>query len=217
MAGGQGTIRTAAELFAADEAIDEAVCGIRLLDPGETRLKALRAHDPTPTPYFVLEELFKHYSFDKRTRLLDVGCGTGRVLAYFLKAGFPGKATGVELDPLLAATARFWASSHANLSVKEGSVLDLDLEAFTDFYLFNPFDWTVLQEFIAQVETQVRRPCTVVHMSDNGDSWWYMNRAGWTEVASGEFQHFTNERGYPVKVYESPQHYTVWRFEGASA
>ena len=206
------TIRTAAELFARDEAVDESICGFRLLDPGQTRLKALGAHDPTPTPYFVLEELFGHYAFDKRTRLLDVGCGTGRVLAYYVKAGFPGKATGVELDPGHAATARSWASRYANLQVIQGNVLDLDLGEFTDFYLFNPFDSPVLQSFIAQLELQVHHPCTVVHMSDNGDSWWYTNRAGWTELASGSFQSYTNERGYPVKVYDAPQHYTVWRY-----
>lgn len=213
MAGNGRLIRTVADLVAADEERDVATCGFRLLDPGQTRLAAFGAHDPTPTPYFVLEELFAHFEFDSRSRLLDVGCGTGRVLAYFLEAGFPGRAMGVELDPLLAQAAKAWASRHANLSVRQGSVLDLDLGEFTDFYLFNPFDADVLREFIAQVEMQAHRPCTVVHMSDNGDSWWYTNRAGWTELASGAIQHYRNLRGNPVKVYETPQHYTVWRFE----
>ena len=209
----QAIIRTADELFARDAALDERICGLRLVNPEKTRLAALGAHDPTPTPYYVLDDLFAHFTFTLRTRLLDVGCGTGRVLAYFLKQGYPGRATGVELDPGLAYTAKVWTAGHANLRVVTGSVLDLDLGDFTDFYLFNPFDWNILQEFIAQLETQARRAITVVHMSDNGDTWWYTNRAGWTEVASGKFLNYLNERGYPVQIYETAQHYTVWRFD----
>lgn len=206
-------IRTLDDLIAFDDAIDRAVCGRSLEAPEETRLADQGAHDPTPTPYFVLEELFGHYSFGESSHLLDVGCATGRVLAHFLREGCPGRATGVELDPELADIARSWASSHDNLHVLQGDVLELDLSAFTDFYLFNPFDSQVLVKFICAIEAQVRRPCTVIHMSDNGDTWWYQGRTGWTEVASGRIQYCPNARSYPIKVYECPQHYTVWRFD----
>ena len=204
------------DLVAWESALDVATCGVDLAAEEETRFKALGAHDPTPTHYFVLEEVFAHFAFDKRTRLLDVGCGAGRALAYFLHEGFPGHATGIELDPDLAAFAGSWAHRHPNLTVLQGNVLDADLGKYTDFYLFNPFDAGVLQQFIAAIEAQVTHPCTVVHMSDNGDTWWYVGRDGWTEIASGEIQRFRNARGYTVKMYENPQHYTVWRYAGWS-
>ena len=175
------------------------------------------AHDPTPTPYFVLERLFAHFSFDAGSHLLDVGCSTGRVLAHFLRAGYPGHATGVELDPELAEVARAWTVPHANLQVIQGSVLDLDLSGFTDYYLFNPFDSNVLSKLIHAIEEQSAHPVTVVHMSDNGEVWWYLGRPGWSEVASGTFQDFKNGRGYPVRIYDDPQHWTVWRFDPVQA
>ena len=206
-------LRTVADLLAYEAALDREFCGVDLAEQQTTRFKERGAHDPTPTHYFVLEQLFAYFSLDAHSHVLDVGCGAGRVLAHFLRTGAPGRITGVELDPELAAVARSWTRGRAGVSVEEGSVLDLDLGVYTDFYLFNPFDAGVLQQFIAQVEAQVDHPCTVVHMSDNGDTWWYVGRDGWTEVASGEIQCFRNARGVRVPAYESPQHYTVWRFE----
>lgn len=202
-----------ADLLAHDAAIDRAVCGVSLEGPEETRLSAQGAHDPTPSFYFVLEELFGHFSLGPDSHLLDVGCGTGRVLAHFVRSGCPGRATGVELDPELAATARAWAIRFDNLAVAEGSVLDLDLSPFTDFFLFNPFDAPILRQFIERLEEQVAHPCTVVHMSDNGDTWWYLGRPGWTQAAEGRISAYRNARGYQVKVYDYPQHYSVWHFE----
>ena len=206
-------IRTLADLLAADDARDRATCGVSLQGPEQTRLAELGAHDPTPTSYFVLEQLFAHFRFGASSHLLDVGCGTGRVLAHFLHEGCPGHATGIELDPRLAAQAHTWARHHPNLTVIQGSALEADLSPYTDFYLFNPFNPNVLQQFIEALERQVAHACTVVHMSDNGDTWRYLGRPGWTEVASGRIQHWRNERGYPIEVYEDPQHYTVWRYD----
>lgn len=206
-------IRTAADLFAHDETLDREVCGIPLADPGRTRLGAQGAHDPTPTPYFVLQRLFSQVTLDDTSHLLDVGCGMGRVLAYFLRSKLPGRATGIELDPTLVQAARSWTAPYGALRVLQGDVLACDLSEYTHFYLFNPFDANVLQRFIAAIEDKLAHPCTVVHMSDNGDSWWYANRAGWTELAAGEFSSYFNERGKPVPIYRHPQHYTIWRYE----
>lgn len=210
-------ISTMSDFLAYEARVDQSVCGFAFESDPETRLAAEGAHDPTPTYYFVLEELFRHYAFNERSHLLDVGCGTGRVLAHYLLEGYPGEVTGIELDPQLASVARAWTSRHRNVHVLQGNVLDLDLGQFTDFYLFNPFDQGILQRFIQAVEHQVAHPCILIHMSDNGDSWRYVGRPGWTELASGSFQSYRNARGYQVKVYDSPQHYTVWRYDGSEA
>ncbi len=211
------SIVTFDELLAHEARLDQAICGRSLEEPYRTRLADDGAHDPTPTPYFILEELFGHFRFHDGSHLLDVGCGTGRVLAYFLREGFPGRASGVELDPWLAAFAQSWTKACGNLEVLRGSVLDLDLSPYTDFYLFNPFDQGVLQQFIEQVEAQVAHPATLIHMSDNGDTWRYVGRSGWSEMASGEFQDFRDEQGRRVRVYDWPQHYTVWHYDGTNA
>ncbi len=140
-----------------EEQIDKSVCGQSLEEPFRSRLADDGAHDPTPTPYFVLEELFEYFELDERSHLLDVGCATGRVLAYFLHAGLPGRITGIELDPWLASFAQSWTAKKSRVEVLPGSVLDLNLSPYTGFYLFNPFDQGVLQQFIEQVEAECRK------------------------------------------------------------
>ena len=206
-----------ADLVAHDDEIDRAICGVSLFATDEAHLPGNGAHGSSPTFYFVLDELLGKLELDENSHLLDVGCGKGRVLAYFLWQGLPGRVTGVELDPEMAAVARSWSAKYDRIRVVEGSVLDLDLSPFTHFYLFNPFDPNVLGRFIEAVEAQAAHPCTIVHMSDNGDTWWYVGRAGWSELTSGDIFTYRNSRGYQIKVFQCPQHYTVWRYEPQSA
>jgi len=206
-------ITNVSDLLAHDRDLDRTVCGFSLAEERETRYAIQGAHDVSPTFYFVLDELLGQLSFDEHSHLLDVGCSTGRVLAYFVRRGLPGKATGVELDTELADVAARWTAHYDNLDIIAGSVLDIDLDAFTHIYMFNPFSPWVLQKFIAALEAQLTHPLTLVHMSDNGDTWQYVGRSGWTELSSGEIQDYINARGFPVRAYDNPQHYSIWRYE----
>lgn len=206
-------IESEEQLYAADCLRDERVCGFGLTDPGSTRFAKAGAHDPTPTPYFVLEELFQEFDFRWDSHLLDVGCGTGRVLAYFKEAGFEGRATGVELDPDLAAVAQRWTARYDNLDAVNGDVLDLSLGDYTHFYLFNPFDTAVLLKFLGALEAQATRKITLVHMSDNGETYFYMGRTGWSLVKQGSFQKYRNQRGRLIDIYGCPQTFSVWTFD----
>lgn len=200
-------------LFAADEQRDIAQCGVSLAEPGTTRFAKLGAHDPTPTPYFVLEDLFDGIAFADDSHLLDVGCGTGRVLSYFLEARLPGRATGIELDPDIAAFAAAWSKGRTNVNVVEGSALDIDLAPYSHLYLFNPFDTNLLKQFIMKVELEAARPLTVIHMSDNGETYSYIGRTGWSLLRQGEFQSYRSASGRRFHVYEHPQHFSIWSFD----
>lgn len=209
------SITSKADLLAADAARDVALCGRSLHVDAQVRadLASAGAHEPTPTPYFVLEELLGKLGLTANDHLLDVGCGTGRVLAY-AASQLPCRATGVEFDARLANIASSWAASSPQLNVIAGSVLDISLAPYTCFYLFNPFDTAVLTRFLDKAEREAAPPFTLVHMSDNGESFAYQGRPGWRLVRSGSIQMFHTASGRSIKFYEFPQHYSVWRYEG---
>ena len=210
------SIASKADLLAADAARDVALCGRSLETSASVRsdLVSSGAHEPTPTPYFVLEELLGKLDLTADDRLLDVGCGTGRVLAY-AASRLPCRVTGVELDAHLARAASSWAASSSQLNVVAGSVLDISLAPYTCFYLFNPFDTAALTRFLDKAEREAARPFTLVHMSDNGESFAYQGRPGWRLVRSGSIQMLQTTSGRSIKFYEFPQHYSVWHYEGA--
>ena len=185
---------------------DLAVAGRSLERAERTRHAAVGAHDPTATPHFVLEDLLGGLDFGADSQLLDVGCGAGRVLAYFVGAGLPGRVTGVELDTRLAAEAKAWSRRYPQVRVLAGSVLDLPLAAYTHVYLFNPFDTPVLEAFLDKLEREATGPVTLVHMSDNGEWPAYLGRSGWTVLREGTFE-------LPGEEGDCPQHFTVRRYD----
>ena len=192
-----------------DEQLDLAVAGRSLAGGGRTRHAAEGAHDPTPTPCSVLDELLGPLDLSGDSHLLDVGCGEGRVLAYFVGAGLPGRVTGVELDRGLAERAAAWSARYDNVRVVAGSALELPLGEFTHVYLFNPFDTPVLEAFLDRLEREARGPVTLVHMSDNGEWPAYLGRAGWELLREG-FLELPGEKG------DCPQHFSVRPYIGGT-
>lgn len=199
------------EVRALDVQRDVRVCGRSLEGPEGSRFASEGAHEPTASPYYVLERLLPRLGLSEGSHLLDVGCGMGRTLAYFADSGLPGRATGIELDPDIAAQAAEWSGRFERVEVLQGSVLDIPLAPYSHFYLFNPFDNRILLEFVAKTEAEARSPVVVAHMSDNGESYSYLGREGWTLLEQGEFQDFLLPDGVR-RFYGCPQHYSVWRF-----
>ena len=185
---------------------DVAVAGRSLERAERTRHAAAGAHDPTATPYFVLEDLLDGLGLNADSHLLDVGCGAGRVLAFFVGAALPGRVTGVELDPALAEEAAAWSERYPNVRVVEGSALDLPLAGYTHVYLFNPFDTPVLTAFLDRLEREAAGPVTLVHMSDNGEWPAYVGRSRWALLREGTFE-------LPGGEGDCPQHFTIRRLE----
>ena len=93
------------------------------------------------TPISVVVEAAKLLVTGPHTRVLDIGCGSGKfclVAATLTNASF----TGIEQRGDLVAIARRTAFKHSltNVDIIHRNVTDLSFARFDAFYLFNPFE-----------------------------------------------------------------------------
>ena len=113
-----------------------------------TRYSNLGAHDIVNSDYDVLRALFaSHVRSDDA--LVDVGCGKGRVLNFWLDQYPHHQIYGIELDPAIAEQTRIRLSRFENVKVITGDACKLLPAEGSFLYLFNPFDGEVMKRMIA--------------------------------------------------------------------
>ena len=71
----------------------------------------------------------------------------------------------------------------------------------------------MLVRFLDKLEREVRHPVTLIHMSDNGESYAYLGRPGWHLMRTGAIQTYQVPSGQHIQVYDFPQHYSVWGYD----
>jgi SAM-dependent methyltransferase len=101
--------------------------------------------------YGYLSILFERVKINDSDVLVDVGCGQGRVLNYWLSLGLPNRLIGIELDPRVAEQARRRLRKYSNVTVVTGDALEHVPEDGTIFYLYSPFNRQVMERFQSRI------------------------------------------------------------------
>ncbi len=122
------------------------------------------------TPYEALETLFQSYTMKRHQRVVDFGCGRGRV-AFFIHRRFKVPVVGIEAndktyDEALANKARYRVKAghiSAPIVLKYGLAEDYKVKPEdTCFYFFNPFSSQVFKKVMANIVSSVeRKPRTI--------------------------------------------------------
>lgn len=112
-----------------------------------------------PTPYELLDRLFDNYSLSPGDRLVDVGCGKGR-LNFYAHHVFGAETAGIEMNPVFYEEAlenkKQYVKKHKNAEQKVAfyNCLAQDYpitERDTVFYFFNPFSVQIFIAFINEI------------------------------------------------------------------
>ncbi len=129
-------------------------CGGRTL----TRFAEAGAHATTGTDYNQLKKLFSERGVPIRPDdvLVDVGCGKGRVINFWLHSGHKNRMYGLELDPEFAAWTAQRLSSFPNVSILAGDAVENLPQDATLLYLFSPFKAYVVKKLKEQLEDRCR-------------------------------------------------------------
>lgn len=112
-----------------------------------------------PTPYTALEQLFESYEVNRGNRLVDFGCGKGR-LNFFVHHLFQASVAGVEMNETFYQNAQENLKSYArrNRVIREQVQFyhclaeDYRVSPGDDrFYFFNPFSVQIFMKVIGNI------------------------------------------------------------------
>ncbi len=126
--------------------------------------------------YFILENLLAQFRklYPNETNLVDAGCGKGRVLAVAPYFGFT-QITGIDIAREFCEVAekntehikRLFPETH--ISILWENIVDYPIKSIDRvFFLFNPFDKTILEKFLRNIENSLiayPRPVYILYAS----------------------------------------------------
>jgi hypothetical protein len=129
-----------------------------------SRFADLGADRTGSSDYQQLDELFRRAKVDIKPAdvLVDIGCGKGRVINYWLARGYRNRIVGLELDSDIADSVRRRIRSWPNVAIAAGDAVDNLPEDGTIFYAFNPFNAAVMARLKARMEALFRGTREVV-------------------------------------------------------
>ena len=144
-----------------------------------TPYASLGIHDTASTDYEALPEIFSNTILPSDV-LVDIGCGKGRVINWWLSRGWNNQIIGIELDPEIARETARRLQRHRNVKIIWGDALAQLPENGSIFYLFNPFNEVWVAAFKDRVATLVQSGnrarifyynCVHVHTFKNDPRW----------------------------------------------
>lgn len=130
----------------------------------KTAYKYLGANDVWHTDYSAMPLIFEQVEIKPGDVLVDVGCGKGRVINYWLSQGHVNTMYGLELDPQVALDTALQFADRSNVTILPGdAVLNLP-EDGTIFYFYNPFTQEKVASFERRIaEIAVKHGVTIVY------------------------------------------------------
>ena len=130
-----------------------ASCGGTIASPFEAQ-GATRTESAS---YFTLAKLFQHplVRVAPSDVLVDIGCGKGRVINYWLMSGLENPLVGIELTPAVGEWARTRLAQFGNVRIIIGDAVEKLPAEGTVFFLFNPFGRDTMEAFARQLLARV--------------------------------------------------------------
>lgn len=114
--------------------------------------------------YPYIKELIKNIEYNDNDVFVDVGCAWGRLIGYLRNHTNINKFIGVELNEKVARQASKIFNNDKNITIINGNILFNIPKEGTIFYLFNPFDASVLDAFLNEVEKIIDHDIRVLYL-----------------------------------------------------
>jgi SAM-dependent methyltransferase len=103
------------------------------------------------SPYSVLPHIFAG-RIGPNDVLVDVGCGKGRVINWWLSQGLRNRMVGIELEPEVAAATARRLRRFPNVTIVNADATTAVPDDATLLYLYSPFDRPTMQRLKSDIE-----------------------------------------------------------------
>lgn len=120
---------------------------------------SLHYHRYEPTPYQALEQLFKQYELKSSDRVVDFGCGKGR-LNFFINHLFDASVVGIEMNETFYQAALANRDSYVKKKKSSSEKIhfqcclaqEYDIQPNDNiFYFFNPFSVQIFMKVVDNI------------------------------------------------------------------
>lgn len=132
--------------------------------------------------YQELREIFKNYRIREGEVFVDIGCGAGRVISFWILNHFGGELYGIEIDAEVADYVKEWASKYAEII--NDNVFNCLPNNASLLFMFNPFSRDdVFLNFISLIEREFKEIRIIyyhskyVHLINDRENWNYETRS----------------------------------------
>jgi SAM-dependent methyltransferase len=119
----------------------------------KTSYKHLGANDVYHTKYSAMPLIFHLVPIRRSDVLVDVGCGKGRVINFWLSRKLTNKIYGLELDTVIAQKTAKQFAKRENVTILEGDAIENLPSNGTLFYFYNPFMENKVVQFEEKLST----------------------------------------------------------------
>lgn len=138
--------------------------------------------------YHYIKELMSVIRLEETDVFVDVGCAWGRLLGFLHKHTKAKKLIGIELNEEIAAFAKNVFKDYERVEIIAGDVLEHIPKDATVFYLFNPFDETVLECFLKKVEETIHAPLRILYLHPTCRDAFHQRQSRWKLVSEDKLK-----------------------------
>lgn len=122
-----------------------------------TRFSELGAERSSNISYYALSLIFKDEKIAPDDVLVDVGCGKGRMINWWLSRRLRNQIVGLEIDPEIAAHTRDRLQKYRTVTIVTGDGIENLPADGSLFFLYNPFQQSVVSRFKERILQLPRR------------------------------------------------------------
>lgn len=178
--------------------------------------KSFHYHRYEPTPYSALESLFNHYELKSSDRVVDFGCGKGRI-TFYMNYLFNAEVVGVEMNESFYQEAvenrirylRKYKNRKDKIHFQCCLAEEYEINPLDNrFYFFNPFTIqifrTVINNILVSMENGKREMELIIYYGSDDYTYFLDNHT------SFELKKEIMLSGYDQNVYER---FLIYRLE----